>query len=254
MLWKYKMEDLVRGYALGEDVCVCTLCGEQFERGRIYEMEGNLYDAEGAVRRHVVQKHDNTADFLLEKDISVTGISQVQKQVLKLMAAGMEDKEIAQELGITASTVRNHRFKLREKEKQARLFVAMMGALEEKLERADGSNPVKSAMEEFEEVHDTATMLDDRYGITPEETAKTLKTYMDENGGLKQFPAREKKKIIILREIVKNFKSNTDYSEAEVNRILKRIYEPDFPTIRRYLIEYGFLERSRDCSVYRLKS
>ena len=76
---------------------------------------------------------------------------------------------------------------------------------------------------------------------------------MDENGALLQFPAREKKKIIVLREIVKNFKADREYSEKEVNRILERIYARDYPTVRRYLIEYGFMDRSKDGSVYRVK-
>ena len=75
---------------------------------------------------------------------------------------------------------------------------------------------------------------------------------MDEKGALSQFPAKEKKKIILLREIMKNFKHNREYHEEEVNKILERIYS-DYATIRRALIEYGFLERSDDCKVYRVK-
>ena len=106
----------------------------------------------------------------------------------------------------------------------------------------------------LEEIHSTAKMIDDRYNITDKEREKTLMTYMDqETGALKQFPAREKKKIIILSEIVKNFKHNTEYTEAEVDKVLKRIFEEDHPTLRRALIEYGFMDRSSDCSVYRVK-
>ncbi|WP_228352648.1 DUF2087 domain-containing protein [Variimorphobacter saccharofermentans] len=75
---------------------------------------------------------------------------------------------------------------------------------------------------------------------------------MNKNGSLKQFPAKEKKKIILLREIMKKFQHNKEYNENEVNQILESIYS-DFPTLRRYLIEYGFLERSIDCSVYKVK-
>lgn len=60
----------------------------------------------------------------------------------------------------------------------------------------------------IEEIHQTATMIDDRYNITDEERVKTIKAYMNETGAINQFPSKEKKKIIILREIMKNFKSN----------------------------------------------
>ena len=99
----------------------------------------------------------------------------------------------------------------------------------------------------------TASMIDERYGITSQEREKTIKTYMEENGAIKQFPAREKKKIIVLGEIAKCFQAEKKYTEQEVNRILRRIYEADYPTIRRALIEYGFMERSADCQVYRVK-
>lgn len=44
-----------------------------------------------------------------------------------------------------------------------------------------------------------------------------------------------------------------DYTETEINRVLKRIYEEDHAAIRRALIEYGFLDRSADCRAYRVK-
>ncbi len=72
---------------------------------------------------------------------------------------------------------------------------------------------------------------------------------MNENGGLKSYPAREKKKIIVLEEISRNFSKGKQYSEKEINRILKRVYE-DYATIRRALIEYGFIERKKDGSSY----
>ena len=50
----------------------------------------------------------------------------------------------------------------------------------------------------------------------------------------------------------KNFSVGKKYSEKEINRVLKRIYE-DYVTIRRALIQYGFLDRSKDCSEYWVK-
>ena len=61
------------------------------------------------------------------------------------------------------------------------------------------------------------------------------------------------KKIIVMKEVIKNFKKDAVYTETEVNRILKRIYEEDYPSLRRALIEYGFMERTADGSVYRVR-
>lgn len=247
-IWNSTIEEIVLGYKESKDSYVCTLCGKEFKKGLIFKIQENLYDAFGAVKEHHLKEHGFTVDYILNQEPSLSGISEVQQQILKLMSEGKDDKTIAQIIGIAQSTVRNHRFKLREKEKQAKLFLALMQSLEEKTNRSISQADAGI----IEEIHPSATMIDDRYSITNEDTEKTIKTYMNENGSLKQFPAKEKKKIILLREIMKNFKSNLEYREEEVNRILERIYS-DFPTIRRALIEYGFLERSVDCSMYKIK-
>ncbi len=42
------------------------------------------------------------------------------------------------------------------------------------------------------EPHPTATMVDDRYAITTEESEKIAKRYFTEEGYLKELPAKEK--------------------------------------------------------------
>lgn len=247
-IWNFTIEEIARGYKQCKDSYLCTLCGKEFKKGLIFSIQEKLYDAFGAVNEHHIAEHGFTVDYILNQDFSLSGISEVQQQILKLMSEGKDDKTIAQVIGIAQSTVRNHRFKLREKEKQAKVYLALMQSLEEKTNSS--ISQVDSGI--IEEVHQAATMVDDRYNITNEDREKTIKAYMKENGELKQFPAKEKKKIILLREIMKNFKHNQEYSDAEVNSILVRIYS-DFPTLRRALIEYGFLERTVDCSVYKVK-
>ncbi len=247
-IWNSTVEEIVLGYQECSDSYVCTLCGKKYQKGLIFSIEDTLYDAFGAVNEHHKAEHGLTVDYILNQENTLSGISDVQQQILKLMSDGKDDKSIAQIIGIAQSTVRNHRFKLREKEKQAKVFIALMQSLEEKTKRS--IRQADSGL--IEEVHQSATMIDDRYTITEEDRKKTIKTYMNENGSLKQFPAKEKKKIILLREIMKNFQSNREYVENEVNQILECIYS-DFPTLRRALIEYGFLERSVDCSVYKVK-
>lgn len=249
MIWNYTMSEILDGYAEKDNNLVCVMCGRQYEKGRIYEIDNSLYDSYGAIRQHIKNGHGSIASYLLNQELNITGISEIQRQILKRIMEGNSDKDISNELGIAPSTVRNHRFKLREKEKQAKLFLALMSSLEK-----ETSNAIeKSDTGIIEDIHMTATMVDERYNITDKDREKTIATYMDENGALKQFPAKAKKKIILLGEIMKNFKRNVEYSEAEVNRVLKRIYEEDYPTIRRALIEYGFMDRSADCKVYRVK-
>lgn len=249
MIWNYELDEIINGFAETKDHYYCVMCEKTFEKGRIYKEKDLLFDAQGAVKAHIDNEHGNTASYLLQQTSAVTGLSDIQNQLLQYLLEGKTDKEIGEKLGIAQSTVRNHRFKLREKEKQAKLFLALMESISR-----ETSRPIsKSDTGDIEELRESATMVDDRYSISDQERKKTIATYMDENGALKQFPAREKKKIILLGEIIKNFKVDTEYTEADVNKVLRRIYEEDYPTIRRALIEYGFMDRSSDCTKYRVK-
>ena len=94
-------------------------------------------------------------------------------------------------------------------------------------------------------------MMAERYMITEEEREKVLSTYFKEDidGKLDVFPSKEKRKWIVLQHIIKRFEPNIIYSEKEINDSLKVIYS-DFAAIRRYLIDFGFMNRSKDCKKY----
>lgn len=106
-------------------------------------------------------------------------------------------------------------------------------------------------MDNLLEVHDHAAQVDERYVATSEDEEQVLKTMTlsIDPLKLKQIPAKEKKKIIILRKICEFLEPHQVYSEEEINVFLKQIFE-DFVSLRRYLIEYGFLHRTKDCQFY----
>ncbi len=249
MFWNYCADEIKRGFAEKEDRYVCIFCEADFEKGRIYQIGEEYFDAFGAVKYHVESEHGGAQQFLLSQESGVTGLSEIHKSLISLLFLDKTDKEISEALGIAPSTVRSHKFRLREKEKQAKVFLAIMALLEDRAGKSVGRNDIGT----LEELHSSAKMVDDRYNITDSERKKTISSYMDKNGKLKQFPAKEKKKIIILREITNNFKRGAGYTEKEVDRILKRIYEEDYATLRRALIEYGFMDRAADGSRYRVK-
>ena len=89
---------------------------------------------------------------------TLIGISEVQKDVIELIAQGLSDKEIAQKLGVANSTIRNHRYKLREKEKQAKLLLTMMELLSANTNRK--INNLDNSI--ICDAHKSATTLDDR--------------------------------------------------------------------------------------------
>jgi hypothetical protein len=194
---------------------------------------------------HIASTHQSVFEYLVNLDKKLTGLSEHQKNLLKLFYQGKSDTEIQSELGIgSSSTIRNHRFVLKEKEHQARIFLVLMELLKESSQKST----------EFLSPHKTAKMIDDRYKITSDEETKIILKYFTEgpDGPLKTFDMKEKSKIVVLGQIARHFSHNRVYSEKQVNEILKSIY-PDFATLRRYLIEYGFMDRKPDCSEYWLK-
>lgn len=114
-----------------------------------------------------------------------------------------------------------------------------------------GNQPDKGIWGQSTEMHAGATMVDERYLATAEETQKIIRICFRSTQPLvlKTFPPKEKKKLVILNLIAQQFQPDRQYSEKEVNQILEEIYT-DYVTIRRYLIEYGYMDRTVDCSAY----
>jgi hypothetical protein len=245
LFWNAEIEDLKRGYIEEADHFICLLCGNKIEKGIIYPEDGTLYEAEKFMRVHISKVHQSVFHYLIGLNKKLTGLTDHQNRLLRLFFLGKNDGEIQKEMGIgSASTIRNHRFVLKEKERQAKMFLTLMELLKDKDQHAPGFLPP----------HKTATMIDERYNVTQEEKEEILAKYFtDENSyQLKSFPKKEKQKLVILHAIVNSMEDDTVYSEKEINRILQPIYH-DFVTLRRYLIEYGFLDRKSDGSEYWLK-
>lgn len=91
--------------------------------------------------------------------------------------------------------------------------------------------------------------------VTPEEEEKILKSMFSslEPLKLKVLTSKAKKKQVVIKKIASQFEPGKHYTEMEVNGILKPIYPDDFSTLRRNLIELGFMERKSDGSEYWLK-
>ncbi|WP_071392875.1 DUF2087 domain-containing protein [Bacillus tuaregi] len=242
LFWSASLEELKSGYSQDSHAFTCLLCAERIEKGLVYPYENRFYEAERYMRIHIERTHQSVFDYLLSMDKKLTGLTDHQKNLLTLFYQGKSDKEIQKELEIgSASTIRHHRFALKEKERQAKTFLAMMELLKEKDEHAPAFVPV----------HQTATMVDDRYNITHEEQEQALNKYFSE-GRLTKYPQKEKQRLIVLREIANHLKHDYEYSEQELNGLLKGYYE-DYVLIRRYLVDYGFLDRKPDGTSYWLK-
>lgn len=245
LFWQASLQEIKQGYVYRAhgDEFICLICGKSFSDGIIYPDDDQLYEARKYIKVHIAQSHRSAFHFLLNLDKKLTGLTDHQKTILDLFYEGHSDNEVAKALGTSTSTVRNHRFSLREKQKQARVFSALMELLEEKA-------PRKQA---FIEIPRGSKSVDERFAITRAESEKILKAYFKQglDGPLDSFPLKEKKRVAVLRHLLRFFEADRTYSEKEVNAVLKRFYD-DYALLRRCLIDYGFMDRTPDGRSYRV--
>lgn len=191
---------------------------------------------------HIEEVHQSVFAYLSSLNKKLTGLTDHQNKLIQLFYQGKSDTAIQKEMNIgSASTIRNHRFTLKEKERQARVVLTMMEWLKEKDEHAPA----------FIDILLTAKKVDERYNVTEEEKQAILTKYIQEDR-LKTFPLKEKHRLIVAGEMTKRFQPDERYSEKEINQQLKEVYS-DYVLLRRYLIENGFLDRKTDGSEYWLK-
>lgn len=249
------VSEIVDGYIYdGENQCfICLLCGKQFEKGEIFQLNERFYDAEKAIEVHLNEEHPERFNELINSDSKYLSITPTQKELIRLFHLGLSDSDVAKTLNISPSTVRHQKFMFREKAKQAKMYLAMweMVLTSTNAQKAESGKLVK---EDLLPIHEGAKMVDERYVLTEEENKKILESVCLSLNPLKLkvFPAKEKKKIAVLNLIATQFEKNKHYQEAEINEVLKAIYD-DFVTIRRYMIEYGYMKRTDDGSEYWLK-
>lgn len=245
LFWKASLTEWKQGYVFREEVYTCLVCGKRFDDGVIYPNGELMLESRKAITAHIEAEHQSMFHYLLNLDKKLTGLTDHQKTILALFYEGASDGEVAAATSTgSTSTIRNHRFTLRERQKQAKVFLAIMELLGEQTPRRQN----------FIEIPRGSEQVDDRFAITEEENSQILTRYFKEgvDGRLDAYPLKEKKRVAILRHIMKNFEPDRRYSEKEVNAVIQRVFD-DYMVIRRHLIEYGFMERTVDGSVYWVK-
>ena len=81
-----------------------------------------------------------------------------------------------------------------------------------------------------------------------------IKTFLDDKGRIKIYPAKRKLKNFCLLYLREKFESNKIYTEKEINNIiLDWTHFNDPATIRRELYNAKILNREKDCTSYWLE-
>lgn len=215
------LAELKQGYRYHADrkQYECLFCGQIFIKGHIYPAGESFLDAETAVGSHIAQTHGAVFHILLGLDKQHTGLTALQRDLLTRFYAGESDSEIVSALTMgSRSTIRNHRFALRERMKQARFFLAIMELLEE-----------RTASRNMDSIE--SPMNPDRVARLPRKLAK--RTALAQAAAARFIPGRR-------------------YSREDLCAILEEFCE-DHAGLRRWLVDCGILDREADGSWYWLK-
>jgi hypothetical protein len=82
---------------------------------------------------------------------------------------------------------------------------------------------------------------------TPEQAA-VLRNFVDADGRIRELPAREAKRQLVLEYVASRFEMGREYPEKQVNGLLLELFD-DYVTLRRFLVDDGLL--AREAGVYR---
>lgn len=82
-----------------------------------------------------------------------------------------------------------------------------------------------------------------------EKSRKVLVSCLEPDGTIKRLPSQPSQLKVILNYLVQAFTPGADYTEKEVNTILRR-FHVDVSGLRRDLVDAGLLDRERDGSRY----
>lgn len=121
----------------------------------------------------------------------------------------------------------------------------------------DFKRVVRSRMTQTGETYTAArAALEQQSPPTPTPAARDLTAYeaareeqrrlvarLFQGGRLERVPAKRKRRVGVLLEVLARFEPGRVYTEAEVNEVLLGVH-PDFAYLRRELVNYRYLERA----------
>lgn len=224
--------DLKQGWHLASNQRACNYCNATW----------SLETPQTTIEDHLTIAHNRNLTQLIHLDSRYNTLTDKQQDLLSAFATGIKDQALATQLQVAAATIRHQKFTFREKAKQAKLYLAIYDLV-------FNQDP---ATDTLIDVPEQPQPLDDRFMITEDEAAKTLQHYFDfdqEPLQLKRWPKKQKTIVTILTRIIEEVPANQEFSETELTAYLKPIYF-DYVTLRRYLIDYGFINRTTDGRTY----
>jgi predicted transcriptional regulator len=169
----------------------------------------------------------------------------------KLQAGEITVGDLAQRLELSEPTVSHHLTRLREAG-----LVTLRTAGNQRFYRTNptGLAKFKKLAADIENLTASAAPepRDDSWiaALGFDEADQLILRGVTRNGQLLRIPAQQKKMVVILRWLATLFQAERLYTEPEVNEVLKAVYAEDYVSLRRGLVDFGYLRRERGGGKY----
>lgn len=194
-------------------------------------------DAEPQMHAHLDAAHGGSVQAVLHSPSASNNLTPTQRDLLAAFAAGQSDKQIANAAAITTSTVRQQKYRFRQKAAQAKLYLAQYQAV---FGAGDASDllavPAAAANLAITEATYDATV------------AKNI-AFDGPHPQLSHWPKKEAARVCLIARISESFTFTKRYSRQELVAALTPWYA-DHPIVTRYLVDYGYLARTTDGREY----
>lgn len=214
--------ELTQGFHREQNMWQCNYCDVKVR-----------LDQRAQIAEHLTIAHQSARNALL----AAGGLTENQQQLMQAFAAGHSDKQIAEKLGVTASTIRQQKYRFRQKAAQARLFLAQYQAV-------FGENDTSELLLVPQPAQNMAITVDQYEQVL----AKNI-DFSGEHPELKHWPKQEAARVCLCARIVEDFAVDRQYTLNETNAILDAWYL-DHSLLARYLVDFSFMQRTADGRQY----
>ena len=166
------------------------------------------------------------------------------KMAALLASKPRSGEQLAELLGIKAATVSHHLSKLADAELvtstsvgHKKFYTLRLDAVRATAQQLQAKDPglLVPAGGETTEFYPNRVLYD-------EYDRRVFKDFFNSDGSLRQLPMQRKKFGAVLKHIVQDIEPGREYTEKEINTLLKRRH-PDTASLRRGMIDFRLMER-----------
>ena len=90
------LDEIKKGYRYDKekDAFVCNHCGQIFNIGQVFQIEGSFFMAEPAVMKHISQSHSSNLTQLLCSESKYNTLTQNQRDLLAMFYSKIDRKSV----------------------------------------------------------------------------------------------------------------------------------------------------------------